>query len=173
MIKLTKQQIQRANKLLDLLCKSGQIDGSKMYPLFKSKSDAEYVCSFLESEKLLSTIHAGPGIAKLDRTEKTCDCIENDRLMKEFRKDRKSVFSGNLTLISLIVSVVLNIGLIGNRFLTSGDPSKSRANLDAGVIRESKLNHVVDSLSVQNHNLQDKVIKLETEIVQLKQKDQN
>ncbi len=173
-MELTKQQIERANKLLDLLCQSGHLGAEKAYSLFDSKSDAEYVCTVLEKKELLYVAWVEPNdIYALRINENTCNAVETKLLNKELSKDKKSMFSINLNLIFLIVSLVLNILLIGNHFLKSDDPSKLKANLDSCMIRESKLNYVVDSLSVQNHNLQDKVIKLETEIVQLKQKGQN
>lgn len=169
---LSEQQIKIAIKLLDLLCKTKQLDAKQAYSFFDSKSDAEYVCTVLKKRQLLIATFVGENdICALTVNENTCNAIK--LLKKELKKDKKSVLLTNLTLISLIVSVVLNIGLIGNRFLKSDDSSKLKANLDTCMIRESNLNHVVDSLSLQNRNLQDKAIKLETEIVKLKQKDQN
>lgn len=39
-MKLTKQQTERANKLLELLCKAGHVDAEQAYSLFDSKDDA-------------------------------------------------------------------------------------------------------------------------------------
>lgn len=173
-MQFTKQQIKRANKLLDELCKHRDLGAEQVYAIFDSKREAEDICTILQKKELLFAMWAeGHEIVVLRSNENTRIAVETNLLVKEFKKDKKSAFLTNLTLISLIVSVVLNIGLIGSRFLKSDDSSKSKANLDACMIRESKLNHAVDSLSVQNHNLQDKATKLETEIVQLKQKIQN
>jgi hypothetical protein len=88
-MKLTEQQTKIANNLLDLVCKSKQIDGQNMYSLFESRSDAEYVCSILESNKLLRVNRVDQGITSLLYTELTCDCVANDRLTKELMQQEQ------------------------------------------------------------------------------------
>lgn len=157
-MQLTKQQIKKANKLLKALCETEFINGEKVYPFFDSKKEAEYICSVLEERQLLiAHWYDGNRITRLASNENTCNAVETNLLDKELSKDKKSIFSINLTLISLIVSVILNILLIGNQFRKSDDSSKLKANLDTCVIRESKLNQVVDSLISENHKLQEQV----------------
>ena len=157
-MQLTKQQIKKANKLLKALCETEFINGEKVYPFFDSEKEAEYICSVLEERQLLiAHWYDSNRITRLASNENTCNAVETNLLDKELSKDKKSIFSINLTLISLIVSVILNILLIGNQFRKSDDSSKLKANLDTCVIRESKLNQVVDSLISENHKLQEQV----------------
>ena len=169
-MQLTNKQIKKANKLLDLLCKSKQIEGEKVYPLFESNVDAEYVCSELEKEQLLKVIrYTDNGIAKLLSSDKTCDCVENNRLDKESSSANRNVLNSKLNIFFLIVSLILNIILIGNNFLKSENHNQSKDNLDDCKIHESKLNHVIDSLTLDSRKLQDKVTTLEKEVKQLRQ----
>lgn len=166
---LTKEQIKKANILLDQMCKNRVLGTEQAYAIFDSKIDAEYVCTTLETKQLLTVQWAtGHQIATLRSNENTRNAVETNLLDKEFSSKKKSIYSVNLNLIFLIVSVILNIGLIGIQFRKPDDSSKLKANLEACNIRELKLTHLVDSLSLKNHNLQNKVIELEKEAVQLK-----
>lgn len=124
-MELSKSQIKKANKLLKLLCKLKHLVGNEVYPLFDSITDAVYICSALE-EKLFLIVEwkEGKKIAILTSNENTCNAVTNNLLDKEFKKGKKSMFSANLNLIFLIVSVILNIVLIGSHFQKSDDPSK-------------------------------------------------
>ena len=49
-MQLTKQQIKRANKLFDQLCKNRDIGAEQAYSIFVSKREAEDVCTILETK---------------------------------------------------------------------------------------------------------------------------
>lgn len=160
---LNKQQTPKAKKLLDELCKTGNLDAEQVYPLFDSENETEFVCAFLEETNFLKIIPSGNGtrIIRLISTENTCNCVKNNLLDKEFRDTKKLAFTADVKLIGLIISVILNICLIGNLFLKSDDSLKLKPNLDTCVTRESKLNHVVDSITIENQKLQNQVKNLE------------
>ena len=173
-MQLTKQQIKKANKLLKALCETEFINGEKVYPFFDSEKEAEYICSVLEERQLLiAHWYESNKITRLASNEYTCNAVATNLLDKEFSKDKKSMFSNNLTFISLLVSVVLNILLIGNQFRKSNDPLKLKANLDACMIRELKLNHIVDSLNLIGQKSEEKIQAMKKEVMQLKEKIQN
>ena len=89
-MKLTEQQTKRANKLLDLLCEAGDLNGEEAYYLFDSKSDAEYVCSVLEKERLLSILWVdGKIIDILSRNENTCNAVVTNLLDKNLMQQAK------------------------------------------------------------------------------------
>jgi hypothetical protein len=162
-MKLTKQQIKTANKLIGLLCKDGQLDAENVYPLFDTESDAEYVCTILEKEHIIiAHWYSGHKIAILVRNENTCDCIENKRLDKQFSSEKRTVLSSKLNIIVAVISIISAISGFGVGVLISHSPesieySTIKANLDACTIRESKLNHDVDSLKNENKRLSEKV----------------
>ena len=81
---LTEQQTKRASKLLDLLCKAGQLNAEQAYAIFDSKSDAEYVCTVLEEKQLLYATWVDPNdICALTSNDKTCNAVETNLLDKE------------------------------------------------------------------------------------------
>jgi hypothetical protein len=87
---LTEQQTKRANKLLDLLCEVGDLNGIEAYSLFDSKNDAVYVCSVLEKERLLSIFWVdGKIIDILSRNENTCNAVATNLLDKELIQQAK------------------------------------------------------------------------------------
>jgi len=89
-MQLTSEQTKRANKLLDLLCEVGDLNGVEAYSLFDSKSDAEYVCSVLEKERLLSIFWVdGKIIDILSRNENTCNAVVTNLLDKELIQQAK------------------------------------------------------------------------------------
>ncbi len=162
-MKLTKQQIKTANKLLDKLCKAEHLDAEEVYPLFGTERDAEYICSVLEKEDLIiAHWYEGNKIAIIVSNENTCDCVENKRLNKEFSSEKRTVLSSKLNIIVAIFSIISAISGFGVGVLVSHSPESSeystiKANLDDCIIRESKLNHVVDSLKNENKILLEKV----------------
>jgi hypothetical protein len=161
-MKLTKQQIKTANKLLRLLCKTGHIDAENVYPLFDTESDAEYVCTLLEKEQIIiAHWYSGHKIAILIRNENTCDCVENKRLDKQFSSEKRTVLNSKLNIVVAIISIISAISGFGVGVLVSHSPesieySTIKTNLDDCIIRESKLNHVVDSLKNENKRLSEK-----------------
>jgi hypothetical protein len=88
---LTEQQTQKANKLLDELCKSGHLDAENVYPLFDTERDAEYVCSILERKELIiAHWNDGNKIALIVSNEDTCNAVDNKLLDKELVRQAKS-----------------------------------------------------------------------------------
>ena len=89
-MKLTEQQIKRANKLLDLLCRAGLLSSDQAYSVFDSKSDAEYVCAVLEKKQLLYATWVDPNdIWVLRINENTCNAVANNLLDKELIQQAK------------------------------------------------------------------------------------
>lgn len=89
-MKLTKQQIKKANKLLKALCESGHLLDEKVYPFFKSEKEAEYVCLELKERNFLSLITDNDGkINRLTSNEYTRNAVDNNLLDKELMQQAK------------------------------------------------------------------------------------
>lgn len=87
---LTEQQTERANKLLDLLCKAGHLSAEQAYSVFDSKGDAEYVCTVLEKKQLLYAAWVDPNdICLLRINENTCNAVETKLLDKALTQQAK------------------------------------------------------------------------------------
>lgn len=81
---LNEQQTNRANKLLDELCKNRELEAEQVYAIFDSKTDAEYVCTVLEKKELLHAAWVeGHEILAIRITVKTCNAVENNLLDRE------------------------------------------------------------------------------------------
>lgn len=145
MNRLTKLQIKKANKLLKILCSEGRIDTTELYSMFDSKDETESVCSFLKSQDALSMGKAGDSIHWMNKNENTCLFLKNKILQKEHGSNNRTIFSGKLNIIFLIVSIVaiaLNIVLI-----------LSNKNLTTNQLESSEL---IDSLKSENMSLIEK-----------------
>ena len=100
MDKLTKQQTEKANKLLGLLCESNTLNNVQVASFFDNDDEAVFVCKYLEINDLLkATWPDGNRIASIDKREKTCNAFETDLLMKEFKKENPSSISKQLKII--------------------------------------------------------------------------
>jgi hypothetical protein len=87
---LTEQQIKRANKLLDELCKNEHLNAEDVYPLFDTEKDAEYVCSILAKRDLIiAHWYEGDKIAIIVSNENTCNAVENNLLDNELIRQAK------------------------------------------------------------------------------------
>lgn len=88
---LTKEQIERANKLLDSLCKSKSLNNIQVDSFFDNAGEELFVCKELEKKNLLkATWLDGGRIAGITSREITCNAVETNSLMKEFmHRDRQ------------------------------------------------------------------------------------
>ena len=86
MIVLTKPQIKKANKLLEILCESDRISIDKENPLFDSEDEAEFICKFLKSRDLLNMTSDDKRIYDVSKNYNTYNTVKNDVLLKEYEK---------------------------------------------------------------------------------------
>jgi len=96
-MKLEKDQIERANKLLELLCKSKSLNNNEVDSFLNNNSvDAIFICKELEKKNLIRVIWLdGNKIASLTSNENTCNAFTTDLLIKVYTRQAKSVKKGN------------------------------------------------------------------------------
>lgn len=83
---LTKNQTEKANKLLQSLCESKTLDNIRVDSFFDNSEEELFICKFLERKNLLKAIWLdGNKIAVITSNENTCNAIETNLLMREFK----------------------------------------------------------------------------------------
>lgn len=168
-MKLNNSQIKKAKNLLKILCDSKSLIGEKVYTLFESNEEAQYVCDILQEMELLSVQwSSGHRIAELRLNKNTHNAVKNNTLSNLKHKSLKSKITENLKLIGLLASLILNVILLVNSVVKTDYHSISQDNLDNYIIRESKLNNVIDSLNIENKKLRTELSTLSKEITKLK-----
>lgn len=166
MEELNKEQIKKANKLLELLCKSGSLGNEKILSFFDYKDEAETICSLLEKKDLLSLMEADQGIIQVSKNNNTCNAFENNLLLKEFNKQKRNILNSKFGIILSIVSIVsilLNMTLGVWSF-------QLKANLSVVENRDASLRISLDSMQVENKLLTDKLKDCTTELQLLQAK---
>lgn len=103
---LTCSQTKKAYKILNVLCKNGNMDVNEMYSMFESKDIAESICSFLYSKKMIIMFEESHGICSLRKSDLTCIALKN-RLLSHNPNPLSKLLFKNLILrvIEIIVAI--------------------------------------------------------------------
>ena len=102
MKELTNSQIKKAYIILDILCKNDFMDVNKMYSMFKTVDEAESVCYYLATEKMLNMDKANNRIYSLRKGDKTC-IVKINRLLSKNPTLSKFINNAIFQVMGLVV----------------------------------------------------------------------
>jgi len=96
-MKVTKDQIEIAKKLLKILCETGQINKDKLYSTFTDKNGINYIIKLLEQNKLICpTWNSHGDVATIRTSDSTRNAFKNNILETGYNKYEQKKEKENL-----------------------------------------------------------------------------